>query len=106
MNQVTLTLTLIEADRILHALINERARVGGESLNGLLSTVDTAISAALSDAQSDDEPFDGFRTDAEADADALASAGHGTDEDYGGAEDAYLDSYWEDRNEEPCCYGE
>ena len=32
----------------------------------------------------DAEPFDGFRTDAEADADALASAGFGTDEDYGG----------------------
>jgi hypothetical protein len=30
-----------------------------------------------------DEPFDGFLTDAEADADALASAGYGTDEDYG-----------------------
>ena len=30
-----------------------------------------------------DEPWDGFRTDAEADADALASAGHGMDEDYG-----------------------
>ena len=30
----------------------------------------------------DDEPSDGFATDAEADADALASAGHGTDEDY------------------------
>jgi len=36
----------------------------------------------------EDEPFDGFRSDAEADADALASAGFGTDEDYGGgAED-------------------
>jgi hypothetical protein len=34
-----------------------------------------------------DEPFDGFRTDAEADADALASAGFGTDEDYGGCND-------------------
>ena len=31
-----------------------------------------------------DEPWDGFRSDAEADADALASAGMGTDEDYGG----------------------
>jgi hypothetical protein len=31
----------------------------------------------------DDEPFDGFRYDAEADADALKSAGFGTDEDYG-----------------------
>lgn len=32
----------------------------------------------------DDEPWDGFRHDGEADADALASAGLGTDEDYGG----------------------
>lgn len=31
-----------------------------------------------------EEPFDGFRNDVEADADALASAGFGTDEDYGG----------------------
>jgi hypothetical protein len=31
----------------------------------------------------DEEPWDGFRSDAEADADVLASAGHGTDEDYG-----------------------
>jgi hypothetical protein len=30
-----------------------------------------------------DEPSDGFRDDVEADADALASAGWGTDEDYG-----------------------
>jgi len=29
------------------------------------------------------EPFDGFQTDAEADADVLASAGMGCDEDYG-----------------------
>ena len=31
----------------------------------------------------EDEPYDGFNSDAEADADALASAGWGTDEDYG-----------------------
>ena len=31
----------------------------------------------------EDEPYDGFNSDAEADADALASAGFGTDEDYG-----------------------
>ena len=31
----------------------------------------------------EDEPSDGFNSDAEADADALASAGFGTDEDYG-----------------------
>lgn len=35
----------------------------------------------------EDEPFDGFRTDGEADADALASAGFGTDEDYRCGED-------------------
>lgn len=44
----------------------------------------------------DDEPWDGFRSDAEADADVLASAGHGTDEDYGyyGGDDdsGFLDS--------------
>ncbi len=32
---------------------------------------------------SEDEPWDGFNSDAEADGDALASAGFGTDEDYG-----------------------
>lgn len=37
-------------------------------------------------------------TDGEADADALASAGWGTDEDYGG-EDRWLDSHWESQNE-------
>lgn len=43
-----------------------------------------------------DEPFDGYLTDAEADADALASAGYGTDEDYGdygNAEFYDLDDY-------------
>jgi len=38
-------------------------------------------------------------TDGEADADALASAGWGTDEDYGGGEDSFLDSHWESMNE-------
>jgi hypothetical protein len=33
--------------------------------------------------EDEDEPWDGFRDDVEADADALASAGWGTDEDYG-----------------------
>lgn len=47
-----------------------------------------------------DEPFDGFLTDAEADADALASAGYGTSEDYGSAEDACLDSYYESRQDD------
>ena len=34
---------------------------------------------------------DNFRNDVEADADALASAGYGTDEDYGGSNDHYED---------------
>lgn len=38
-----------------------------------------------------DEPWDGFRTDAEADADVLASAGHGMDEDYGCGGDGFFD---------------
>ncbi len=39
----------------------------------------------------DMEPFDGFMSDAEADADALASAGWGTDEDYGGWDSGFYD---------------
>ncbi len=39
-----------------------------------------------------DEPWDGFNSDAEADADALASAGWGTDEDYGCYDD-YNDGF-------------
>jgi hypothetical protein len=44
------------------------------------------------------EPEDDGYTDAEADADTLASAGMGTDEDYGyfGGEDDYLDGSYED----------
>ena len=37
----------------------------------------------INNSPEDDEPWDGFNSDAEADADALASAGWGTDEDYG-----------------------
>jgi hypothetical protein len=37
-----------------------------------------------------DEPWDGFNSDAEADADVLASAGYGTDEDYGCFDGDYL----------------
>ena len=44
--------------------------------------VDAVEKAREDDEARDDEPWDGFRTDAEADADVLASAGHGTDEDY------------------------
>ena len=46
--------------------------------------------------EQDNEPSD--MSDGEADADALASAGWGTDEDYGG-EDSHLDSFWESQTE-------
>ena len=39
-----------------------------------------------------DEPSDGFHSDAMADADVLASAGYGTDEDYGCFDD-YNDGF-------------
>jgi len=45
-----------------------------------------------------EEEGDDGMTDGEADADALARAGWGTDEDYGG-EDRWLDSHWESQNE-------
>jgi len=35
------------------------------------------------DYDADEEPWDGFRDDVEADADVLRMAGYGTDEDYG-----------------------
>jgi hypothetical protein len=41
-----------------------------------------------------DEPEDQFMSDAEADADVLASAGMGTDEDYGGGCDHLGDGDW------------
>jgi hypothetical protein len=41
----------------------------------------------------EEEPWDGFNSDAEADADALASAGWGTDEDYGGCYDDCNDGW-------------
>lgn len=58
--------------------------------------IDNAIQA-LEDADYGDFLED-IWSDAEADADTLASAGWGTDEDYG-MEDAFLDSYWEGLSE-------
>ena len=47
-----------------------------------ISNEDDELVWSSEDAGSD-EPWDGFNSDAEADGDALASAGFGTDEDYG-----------------------
>lgn len=55
------------------------------------------------DAEDDGEPRCNDLSD---DAEALASAGYGTDEDYGcyGGEDSFLDSYYESQTE--CDFGE
>ena len=50
----------------------------------------------------DNDPYEPYESyDLSDDAEALASAGHGTDEDYehNYIEDQYLDSGWEDRFE-------
>ena len=82
MSQVTLTLPLTEANLVLSALRHVSADFNMPQLEAVIDTLQAEVTAAETNVP-DDEPFDGFRTDAEADADALASAGHGTDEDYG-----------------------
>lgn len=55
-----------------------------DDVDGIVDVlIDDGIDDFSAQLGAEDEPFDGFRTDAEADADALASAGFGTDEDYG-----------------------
>ncbi len=54
--------------------------VGTDVLRDRDGTAETVWSF---EGSNDDEPWDGFNSDAEADGDALASAGFGTDEDYG-----------------------
>ena len=86
MSQIALTLTLHEAAFALSALrgVNKDALNldNFHLLTSVIENLQSRIDAAETNVP-DDEPFDGFRTDAEADADALASAGWGTDEDYG-----------------------
>ena len=69
-----------------------------DDLQKIAGAVDSMLEACAEIEREDVEREDGM-TDVEADADALASAGWGTDEDYGCAEDSYLDSYWEDQCE-------
>lgn len=98
---INLPLTLTEASLVLSALRDVSGRVNMPQLETIIDNLNSAYLVAEQDS---DEPFDGFRSDAEADGDALASAGLGVDEDYQPAqpaEDAYLDSYWEDQNEMP-----
>lgn len=101
---INITLSSTEASLVLAALRDAADRMNAPQLDAVIDNLQAAYINAEDNA-SREEPFDGFRTDVEADADALASAGYGTDEDYGGpAEDAFLDSYWESQTEppEPC----
>ena len=85
MNQINLALTITEASLVLAALRDAADAMNAPQLDAVIDNLQSAYIAAH------EEPFDGFRTDAEADADALASAGLGTDEDYGSAYDDHYD---------------
>jgi len=70
---------LFDIEEMYHSGISN-AEIASQ-LGVTLDFVQAAVDSLLE--QQDDE-YDPFLTDAEADADALASAGWGTDEDYGG----------------------
>ena len=99
---IELVLTPTDAALVLAALRNSAQDINSPQIDALIAIVRHEIDLAQWEADSDERDF--FRSDAEADGDALASAGFGTDEDYQPAqpaEDAHLDSYWEDQNEMP-----
>lgn len=54
-----------------------------------------AVAKMVYEADECEEPFDGFRSDAEADADVLRSCGWGTDEDYNPG-DSIDESRWDE----------
>ena len=71
-----------------HSALNDAidlAQCAGEDVVEHLEDGTRVVVWSIDDAE--DEPWDGFNSDAEADGDALASAGWGTDEDYGGCND-------------------
>jgi hypothetical protein len=82
MNQINLTLTPTEASLVLAALRDAADAMNAPQLDAVIDSLQAAYNDGFAN-----EEHDPFRTDAEADADALASAGHGTDEDYGSAYD-------------------
>lgn len=71
----------------LEDAIETANELGTDVLRDRDGTTEVVWSFDESGAADEEEPWDGFNSDAEADADALASAGWGTDEDYGGYED-------------------
>jgi hypothetical protein len=71
----------------LEDAIETANELGTDVLRDRDGTTEVVWSFDESGTADEEEPWDGFNSDAEADADALASAGWGTDEDYGGYED-------------------
>lgn len=57
--------------------------ISSQDINGIIDVLASAGVEGFNTKHTDTEPSDGFLTDAEADADALSSAGWGTNEDYG-----------------------
>ena len=92
---INITLSSTEASLVLAALRDAADRMNAPQLDAVIDNLQAAYINAENNAPSD-EPFDGFRTDAEADGDALASAGYGTDEDYGSEAQHDYYSPWED----------
>ena len=92
---INITLSSTEASLVLAALRDAADRMNAPQLDAVIDNLNAAYINAENNAPSD-EPFDGFRTDAEADGDALASAGYGTDEDYGSEAQHDYYSPWED----------
>ena len=84
---INLTLTLTEASLVLVALRDAANAMNAPQLDAVIDNLQSAYTEAADNEIEDRNFEDGFRTDAEADADALASAGFGTDEDYGSAYD-------------------
>lgn len=103
---INLTLTPTDAVLVLTALRSSAQDINAPQIDALIDTLQHQVNLAECEADADERDL--FRSDAEADGDVLTSIGHGTNEDYQPAqpaEDAHLDSYWEERNEMPE-YGE
>ena len=95
MNPIHLVLSLNEAALVLTALRGSEGAGANATLDGVIGDLQTLVHRAENpDLDAGEEPFDGFRTDAEADGDALASAGYGTDEDYRCDDHQYCDDQY------------
>jgi hypothetical protein len=80
-----LAVTTLELDATpSYDLDFDNMTVYSEDIDGVVDVLHNGGIFNFTCHRADAEPSDGFLSDAEADADALASAGWGTDEDYGG----------------------